>query len=128
MTTEPAVARTVPWLVDARSGDDDLAGGSFLAARLRGQEIRGTLSLSGSIRCPAEEGLMTYAEQLAELSAADPALGAQVSGLRNLEGILKWAPAAGVPLSGIDLLQQDEYCYDLFVPLPDARWIVFGVT
>jgi hypothetical protein len=71
---------------------------------------------------------MTYPEQLAELAAADAALGEQVSALRNLEGILKWAPAAGVPLAGIDLLQQDEYCYDLFVPLPDSRWIVFGVT
>jgi len=71
---------------------------------------------------------MTYAEQLAELSAADPGLGGQVAALRNLEGILKWAPAAGVPLAGIDLVQQDEYSYDLFVPLPDARWVVFGVT
>jgi hypothetical protein len=46
-----------------------------------------------------------YPEQLAGLSAADPALGGRVAGLRNLEAILKWAPAAGVPLVGIDLLQ-----------------------
>lgn len=71
---------------------------------------------------------MTYAEQLTELTATDPALGEPVARLRNLEAILKWAPAAGIPLAGIDLLQQDEYCYDLFVPLPDARWVVFGVT
>jgi hypothetical protein len=71
---------------------------------------------------------MTFPEQLAEVSDADAALGEQVSALRNLEGILRWAPAAGVPLAGIDLLQLDEYCYDLFVPLSDARWIVFGVT
>jgi hypothetical protein len=57
---------------------------------------------------------MTYPEQLAELSAADPALGEQFVGLRNLEGILKWAPAARVPLAEIDLVQQDEYSYDLF--------------
>jgi hypothetical protein len=61
---------------------------------------------------------MTYAEQLTELSAADPALGGPVSGLRNLEAILKWAPVAGIPLAGVDLVQQDEYSYDLFVPLP----------
>jgi hypothetical protein len=71
---------------------------------------------------------MTYAEQLAELSAADAALGGQVAGLRHLEAILKWAPGAGIPLAGVDLVQQDEYCYDLYLPLPDARWIVFGVT
>lgn len=71
---------------------------------------------------------MTYPEQLADLSAADPALGEQVARLRNLEAILKWAPAVGIPLAGIDLVQQDEYCYDLLVPLADAHWLVFGVT
>ena len=35
---------------------------------------------------------MTYTEQLAEIAAADPALGEQLAGLRNLEAILKWAP------------------------------------
>ena len=48
--------------------------------------------------------------------------------LRNLEGILRWAPGAGVPLAELDLVQQDEYSYDLFLPLPDGRWVVFGVT
>ena len=69
-----------------------------------------------------------YPEQLASLTAADPTLGGQVTGLKNLEGILRWAPAAGVAMTGIDLVQQDEYSYDLFLPLPDARWLVFGVT
>lgn len=71
---------------------------------------------------------MNYAEQLAALAAADPALGEQVAKLRNLEAILKWAPGAGVPLAGIDLLQQDEYSYDLLLPLPGARWLAFGVS
>ena len=71
---------------------------------------------------------MTYPEQVAELSTADPALGEHVARQRNLETILNWAPAAGVPLAGIDLVQQDEYSYDLFLPLPDSRWLVFEVT
>jgi hypothetical protein len=71
---------------------------------------------------------MTYPEQLAALAAADPALGKQVAGLRNLEAILKWAPGAGIAFAGIDLVQQDEYSYDLFLPLPDSRWLVFGVS
>jgi hypothetical protein len=71
---------------------------------------------------------MNYAEQLAALSEADPALGEQVAGLRNLEAILKWAPGAGVAFAGIDLVQQDEYSYDLFLPLPDSRWLVFAVS
>ena len=69
-----------------------------------------------------------YPDQLAELVVADPALGSEVAGLRNLEGILRWMPGAGIPISGIDLLQQDEYCYDLYLPLTDCRWLVFGVT
>jgi hypothetical protein len=71
---------------------------------------------------------MTYAEQLAALTETDPALGSEVAGLRNLEAILRWAPAAGIDFARIDLVQQDEYSYDLFLPLPDARWLVFGVS
>jgi hypothetical protein len=71
---------------------------------------------------------MTYVDQLAALKTADPALGGQVAGLRNLEAILKWAPQAGIPFAGIDLVQQDEYSYDLYLPLPDSRWLVFGVS
>lgn len=69
-----------------------------------------------------------YPDQLAALFNAEPVLGEQVSRLRNLEDILRWAPDVDIPLSGIDLVQQDEYSYDLFLPLPDARWLVFGVT
>ena len=72
--------------------------------------------------------MKTCQEQLAALAAADPALDEQVAGLRNLEAILKWAPTASVALEGIDLLQQDEYSYDLFLPLPDSPWLVFGVS
>jgi hypothetical protein len=71
---------------------------------------------------------MEYADQLAALRAADPALGDTVAGLRNLEAILKWAQAAGVPFADLDLVQQDEYSYDFFVPVPDSRWLVFGVS
>ena len=71
---------------------------------------------------------MNYTGQLDALCAADPALGEQVKSLRNLEAILKWAPGAGIPFSGIDLVQQDEYSYDLYLPLPDTRWLVFGVS
>jgi hypothetical protein len=71
---------------------------------------------------------MNYADQLSALIADDPTLGSQVANLRNLEAILKWAPGAGIPLARIDLVQQDEYSYDVFLPLPDSRWIVFGVS
>ena len=68
---------------------------------------------------------MTYPEQVAALG---PDLADAVAALRNTEWILKWAPGVGIPLASIDLVQQDEYSYDLFLPLPDSRWLVFGVT
>jgi len=71
---------------------------------------------------------MTYTDQLADLSAADSALGVAITPLRNLEAILKWAPGAGIAFTGVDLVQQDEYSYDLYLPLPDSRWLVFGVS
>lgn len=71
---------------------------------------------------------MNYSDQLDALCSADPALGARIEPLRNLEAILKWAPGAGIPFAGIDLVQQDEYSYDLYLPLPDSRWLVFGVS
>ena len=72
--------------------------------------------------------MIEYQDQLAALTTTDPALGVQIAPLRNLEGILKWIPEAGIPLAGLDLIQQDEYSYDLLLPLPDARWLAFGVT
>lgn len=69
-----------------------------------------------------------YSEQLADLATTEPELAAQVKGVRNLEAILRWAPGAGIPISGFDLVQQDEYGFDLFLPLPDTRWLVFGIT
>ena len=72
--------------------------------------------------------MMPYPDQLADLTTTEPELAAQVSGLRNLEAILRWAPSAGIPIAGFDLVQQDEYGFDLFLPLPDTRWLVFGIT
>jgi hypothetical protein len=72
--------------------------------------------------------MIPYAEQLVAFVNADPALGAQISALPNLNAILKWVPTAGISLSAIDLIQQDEYCHDVTIPLPDGRWLVFGVT
>lgn len=71
---------------------------------------------------------MDYAQQLEALVVADPLLGEQVRSLRNLEAILKWAPGAGISFAGIDLVQQDEYSYDIYLPLPDGRWLTFGVS
>ena len=33
-----------------------------------------------------------------------------------------------IDFKGIDLIQQDEYSYDLYLPLVDSRWLIFGVS
>lgn len=72
---------------------------------------------------------MDYRQHLSTLAASDPDLAAEVEPLRNLEHILGWLPWAGVAMAAVDLVQQDEYCYDFLVPLPGGpRWLVFGVT
>ena len=71
---------------------------------------------------------MDYSQQLTVLTGTDKELGSQVAGLPNLEAIVKWARGVGVAFSGIDLVQQDEYSYDLCLPLPDSRWLVFDVS
>lgn len=72
---------------------------------------------------------MDYSQQLDAVRSTNPALGGQVAGLANLEAILNWVPHAGLSLAGLDLVQQDEFSYDLLLPLSDGRrWLVFGVT
>ncbi len=71
---------------------------------------------------------MNYADQLTALASVDRILGEEISRLPNLEAIPKWAPHAGIPLAEIDLVQQDEYSYDLYLKMPDSRWLIFGVS
>ncbi|MBI3821554.1 MAG: hypothetical protein HY289_02620 [Planctomycetes bacterium] len=47
--------------------------------------------------------------------------------LTSLEKILAWMQANDVPLYHIDLVAQDEFCHDLYVPWQN-RWLIFGLT
>ncbi len=68
---------------------------------------------------------MSLADTIAELRCHDPCLAERIAPLRNLEQLLAWIPQCGIPLSRIDLVAQDEYSYDLLVPLCDSsRWLV----
>jgi hypothetical protein len=50
-----------------------------------------------------------------------------LAGLTSLERILAWMQANQLPLDQLDLIAQDEFCHDLFVPC-EGRWLVFGLT
>ncbi len=47
--------------------------------------------------------------------------------LTSLEKILAWMQANQMPLDQLDLIAQDEFCHELFVPW-QGRWLVFGLT
>jgi hypothetical protein len=50
-----------------------------------------------------------------------------LANLTSLEKILTWMQANQLPLDQLDLIAQDEFCHDLFVPW-QGRWLVFGLT
>ena len=47
--------------------------------------------------------------------------------LTSLERILDWMQAKQLPLDQLDMVAQDEFCHDLYVPWQD-RWLIFGLT
>lgn len=48
-------------------------------------------------------------------------------GLTSLEKILTWMQANELPFDRLDLVAQDEFCHDLFIPWQD-HWLIFGLT
>ncbi len=54
-------------------------------------------------------------------------LDAELTGLTSLEKILAWMQANDLPLDQLDLIAQDEFCHDLFVPW-QGGWLIFGLT
>ncbi len=63
-----------------------------------------------------------------EFSQREPNVVLALAGMTTLEHLLGWFPSVGVDLSKMDMIAQDEYCHDLIVPLPEAKWYVFGMT
>lgn len=47
--------------------------------------------------------------------------------LTSLEKILAWMQANNLPMTQLDLVAQDEFYHDLFIPWQD-QWLVFGLT
>lgn len=57
----------------------------------------------------------------------DHAPATEVSELTSVEKILAWMQAREIPLTYMELIDQDEYSYDLLVPW-QSRWIAFSLT
>jgi hypothetical protein len=50
-----------------------------------------------------------------------------LTSLTSVEKILAWMKANQLPLDRLDMVAQDEFCHDLFVPW-QGRWLIFGLT
>ena len=57
----------------------------------------------------------------------DAELYSELVGLSSLEKILAWMQANRLPLAELDLIAQDEFSHDLFIPW-QHRWLIFGLT
>ena len=72
---------------------------------------------------------MDYADFVAQLQKSEPDLTASLNGFRTLEHVLDWLKSQEYDLRRLDMVTQDEYCHDLFFPLPEREdYLVFGMT
>jgi hypothetical protein len=62
-----------------------------------------------------------------QIMSATAGLDRELLGLTSLEKILAWMQANELPFDRLDLVAQDEFCHDLFVPWQE-RWLIFGLT
>jgi hypothetical protein len=67
-----------------------------------------------------------YADYVRRLGDARPQLAAELAPVRTLERLLGWLKARGLDLAALDLIQQDEFCYDMLMPY-GSEWLSFGM-
>ena len=73
---------------------------------------------------------MEYIDFLTPLQSTHPDLFSKIERFTSLEHILNgFLLLRGISLAALEMVTQDEYCHDLFFPLPDSsEWLVFGMT
>ena len=71
---------------------------------------------------------MEYRDYVYRLNSEDRSLAHELADFTSLEHVLAWLQRTGRPMTGMDVLAQDEFCHDLLLPLADGHWLVFGMT
>jgi hypothetical protein len=72
---------------------------------------------------------MDYPDFVASLQPTEPGLTANLKTFRTLEHVLDWLKSLDYDLRRLDLVTQDEYCHDLFFPLPGrGEYLVLAMT
>jgi hypothetical protein len=55
-------------------------------------------------------------------------MDSQLQELRGLGGVMAWMSSNGIPLSSVEIVQQDEFSLDFIVPMADGSYTVFAIT
>ncbi len=72
---------------------------------------------------------MEYSDYIAALRTSRAELAAELAPLRGLGGVMEWMRKRGIPLSQVEILQQDEFNLEFLFPLqPAGEHLVFGIT
>lgn len=70
-----------------------------------------------------------YHASVQSLASGHPDLARDLASFRGLEDLLNWMQAREFPPGSVDMIGQDEFCYDFLLELKtNGRWLVFGVT
>ena len=70
-----------------------------------------------------------YADSVAVLRRDYPQLADEIANFGTLESVLRWMERRGIALDMIDIVFQDEFSHDFFIPLDgDGKYLAFGIT
>lgn len=72
---------------------------------------------------------MEYADHVALLAERHAGLAREIARFNTLENVLRWMQDRGFSLASLDVITQDEFSHDVFLPLrPGKGYLVFGIT
>lgn len=71
---------------------------------------------------------MEYLDYVAELRDDHLDWAIDFARFDGIMHVLDWMQANDLTRAGVDMVSHDEFNYDFLIPLPDQRWLVFGVN
>jgi hypothetical protein len=73
--------------------------------------------------------LLDYPDYVEALRKEFPELAEEFANFRGIDGVLNWMKRRNLCRAAVDIIGQDEFCYDFLIQFePGRRWIAFGVT
>jgi hypothetical protein len=66
-------------------------------------------------------------EHVRRLAATHQDVAAELAPIQTLERLPGWLKGRGLDLAALDLIQQDEFSFDMLLPLGPPEWLSFGM-